>query len=56
MLSERVNPSVTLGLGYYPLPKAGERFPVCDPAMEPVLHPRPDNDAEFLQGMFEVSV
>ena len=38
------------GLGYYPLPKAGERFPVNDPQLQPRLTPRPDSDAEFVHG------
>lgn len=31
----------------------GERFPVYDPDMEPRLEPRPQDDAVFLQGVFE---
>jgi sugar (pentulose or hexulose) kinase len=41
------------GLDYYPLPATGERFPVNDPAMKPVLEPVPDEPAQFLQGIFE---
>lgn len=37
-------------LDYYPLTKPGERFPVNDPAMQPRLTPRPEDDARFLQG------
>jgi D-ribulokinase len=52
-LSARIDPSVSTGLDYYPLPASGERFPVNDPALAPRLTPRPDDDAVFLQGLFE---
>lgn len=54
-LSERVDPDSPTGLGYYPLPSRGERFPVCDPDKDPVLEPRPSDRALFLQGILEVS-
>lgn len=38
---------------YYPLLKAGERFPRYDPMKQPCLEPRPEDDAVFLQGMLE---
>ncbi|WP_455218235.1 FGGY-family carbohydrate kinase, partial [Kaarinaea lacus] len=41
------------GLDYYPLASRGERFPVNDPYLEPVLEPRPENDVTFFQGMLE---
>ncbi len=44
---------VATGLDYYPLPKAGERFPINDPDMLPRLTPRPAEDHVFLQGLFE---
>ncbi|KAI9123994.1 hypothetical protein K1719_005294 [Acacia pycnantha] len=43
----------SLPLDYYPLPKAGERFPVSDPNLSPRLLPRPENDAEYLHGILE---
>jgi len=52
-LSSRIDPSVSTGLDYYPLPAPGERFPINDPALAPRLTPRPDEDAAFLQGLFE---
>jgi D-ribulokinase len=52
-LSARIDPSVSTGLDYYPLPASGERFPINDPARASRLTPRPDDDAVFLQGMFE---
>jgi sugar (pentulose or hexulose) kinase len=51
--SRRINPDIASGLDYYPLPARGERFPINDPAFEPRLTPRPDDDAMFLQGLFE---
>ncbi|KAJ8642225.1 hypothetical protein MRB53_018919 [Persea americana] len=52
-LSKEINPSEPSPLDYYPLPDIGERFPVADPKMEPRLHPRPENDAEYLHGILE---
>ncbi len=52
-LSLQINPNVDTGLGYYPLLKTGERFPVNDSTLTPKLSPRPDSDVLFLQGLFE---
>lgn len=52
-LSKSIDPSVETGLDYYPLARDGERFPIADPVMRPVLSPRPADDAKFLQGLFE---
>lgn len=49
-LTSQIDVSAPPGLGYYPLPKAGERFPINDPQLQPRLTPRPDSDAEFLHG------
>jgi sugar (pentulose or hexulose) kinase len=48
-----MHPRRLTGLDYYPLPAAGERFPVCDPHLQPRLEPRPANNAEFFQGILE---
>ncbi|TRU83548.1 MAG: carbohydrate kinase [Microcystis novacekii Mn_MB_F_20050700_S1] len=40
-------------LDYYPLLKAGERFPINDPFLPAKLTPRPDNPLEFLHGLLE---
>ncbi|WP_377289857.1 FGGY-family carbohydrate kinase [Rhizobium sp. SG2393] len=52
-LSARIDPETDSGLDYYPLVKAGERFPINDPALQPRLEPRPADDADFLKGIFE---
>jgi D-ribulokinase len=52
-LSERIDPHTSTGLDYYPLPAPGERFPINDPALEPRMTPRPDDDAIFLHGLLE---
>jgi sugar (pentulose or hexulose) kinase len=52
-LSARIDPTADSGLDYYPLPRAGERFPIDDPALRPRLLPRPSDDAAFLHGMLE---
>lgn len=40
-------------LDYYPLTKAGDRFPINDPNLPPRLQPRPDKPVEFLHGLLE---
>lgn len=52
-LSTEINPEAPTDLDYYPLSKAGERFPLSDPSLSPRLTPRPADDVTFLQGMFE---
>ena len=52
-LSRQIDPRRPSGLELRPLPRPGERFPVDDPALEPVLEPRPVSDALYLQGLLE---
>jgi sugar (pentulose or hexulose) kinase len=52
-LSARIDPNTPQNLGYYPLPRPGERFPTNDPNMQPQMAPRPREDAAFLQGLLE---
>jgi sugar (pentulose or hexulose) kinase len=52
-LSPQIDPSTPSGLNYYPLPRKGERFPINDPEMEPVVTPKPADDALYLQGLLE---
>nr|WP_294512505.1 FGGY-family carbohydrate kinase [uncultured Rhodopila sp.] len=52
-LSARIDPSVVSGLDFYPLPSAGERFPIADDALPPRETPRPADDAAFLHGLLE---
>lgn len=40
-------------LDYYPLLKAGDRFPINDPFLPAKLTPQPDNTLEFLHGLLE---
>jgi sugar (pentulose or hexulose) kinase len=40
-------------LALLPLPRAGERFPIDDPLLEPQLEPRPVSDALYLQALLE---
>ena len=51
-LSARIDPELECDLGYYPLLRAGERFPVNDPELAPNLEPRPQSDVEFLHAIF----
>ena len=52
-LSARIDPSLDPpdNLRYYPLTKKGERFPINDPAKEPLLVPKPDDRALYLHGI-----
>ena len=52
-LSRQIDPDHDSGLNYRPLPAHGERFPVDDPNLNPVLEPRPVSDAQFLHGLLE---
>ncbi len=52
-LSARIDPERPSGLHYYPLLAPGERFPRADPSWRPQLTPRPEDDAQFLQGLLE---
>jgi D-ribulokinase len=52
-LTKLITPHHRLNLDFYPLPKAGERFPINDPALMPRMEPRPQEDHLFLQALFE---
>ncbi len=52
-LSRQLDPRRSSGLELLPLPRPGERFPVDDPALEPVLEPRPVSDALYLHWLLE---
>jgi D-ribulokinase len=52
-LSRQIDPNRCSGLRLRPLPGRGERFPLDDPQLEPVLEPRPVSDVLYLQGLLE---
>ena len=52
-LTPSLDPDSPTGLDYYPLPRPGERFPICDPDYPPRVAPVPASRAIFLQGLFE---
>lgn len=52
-LSRQIDPKRSTGLDLRPLLGRGERFPVDDPQLEPILEPRPVSDAWFLQALLE---
>ncbi|AGB75014.1 MULTISPECIES: FGGY-family carbohydrate kinase [Rhizobium] len=52
-LTKRIDPDQPTGLDFYPLPKAGERFPISDPNYAPGLEPRPADEAIFFQAVLE---
>ena len=52
-LESSLDPAKPTGNDYYPLPSVGERFPVSDSKLAPRLTPRPADDAQFLQGIYE---
>ncbi len=53
ILSERIHAEMPSPLHYYPLPQAGERFPINDPDKKPLLEPHPADPVDFLHGLFE---
>jgi len=53
MFSAQINPEIDSQLDYYPLPCAGERFPINDPTYPPRLTPRPESAVEFLHGLLQ---
>ena len=53
VLSRQITVERPSGLVLRPLPGIGERFPVDDPLLEPILEPRPVSDALYLQGLLE---
>ena len=52
-LADLIDPATDLGLDFYPLVQAGERFPVNDPDLAPRMKPRPTSDHHFLQALLE---
>ena len=52
-LSAKIDPNSPLDLDYYPLNEPGERFPINDPDLQPIMLPRPKDDAAFLQAILE---
>ncbi|MEM1253693.1 MAG: FGGY-family carbohydrate kinase [Cyanobacteria bacterium P01_H01_bin.21] len=52
-LSPLIDSACPSGFNYYPLLKAGERFPINDPALAPRLTPRPTDSVKFLHGLLE---
>lgn len=52
-LSCEIDESKISQLNYYPLLKAGERFPINDSNLLPRLEPRPASNVEFLHGLLE---
>jgi len=52
-LTPQLKPHQPTGLDYYPLPKAGERFPIADPGLAARVSPRPAEDDRFFQGLLE---
>lgn len=53
ILSAQIDPKIDSPLDYYPLPRAGERFPINDPIYPPRLTPRPESAVEFLHGLLQ---
>lgn len=54
-LSQHIDPEKPSGLDYYPLLKAGERFPINDPFLEPRLTPRPGRACQVYPFLFPVN-
>jgi len=52
-LSRQINPSKNTFLNLLPLNSKGERFPVNNSNLEPILGPRPVSDSLYLHALFE---
>ena len=52
-LSRQINPSKNTSLNLLPLNSQGERFPVNDSNLKPILGPRPVSDSLYLHALFE---
>ena len=52
-LSRQINPSKNTSLNLLPLNSKGERFPVNNVNLEPILYPRPVSDSLYLHALFE---
>ncbi len=52
-MESMLDPSTPTGLHYYPLIKPGERFPVNDPELEPLMEPLPGDSVNFFQALLE---
>ena len=52
-LSRQIDIDHPSGLNLRPLLSRGERFPIDDPELEPILSPRPVSDALYLQALLE---
>jgi xylulokinase len=52
-LSRQINPSKKTSLNLLPLNSKGERFPINDYNLEPILEPRPVSDSLYLHALFE---
>jgi len=52
-LSRQINPSKNTSLNLLPLNSRGERFPINNPNLEPILAPRPVSDSLYLHALFE---
>lgn len=51
--SSALDPLTETGLDFYPLLKAGERFPHNDSQFQPIMEPRPDSDLTFFKAILE---
>ena len=52
-LSRQINTSKKTSLNLLPLNSRGERFPVNNPLLKPILNPRPVSDSLYLHALFE---
>ena len=52
-LSRQINPLKNTSLNLLPLNSKGERFPINNPNLEPILGPRPVSDSLYLHALFE---
>lgn len=52
-LSRQINPELNSRIRLRPLSRIGERFPIDDPNLKPILEPRPISDSLYLHALLE---
>jgi len=52
-LSEEIDPTNNSPLDYYPLKTPGERFPICDENLQPILEPIPPSRKDYIHAILQ---
>jgi len=52
-LSSKININKIVDTQFYPLLEVGERFPINDSSLQPLMSPRPESDVSFLHALLD---